>query len=263
MKRLLAFAVLALVVAACGNNEPSELYVPKGTVEFVGNGFASFSLGADVKLYTAPSPEKSSEWTVQAVVPVRKETENQLESLEVKMIPLDDRSIRVRDGLVLTGEDVQSLVPVYNAGKSVERTVVFSVAGGKKFFTKKEADEIIAKTKGVRMDFNAKEKVVEAEPVKAEEKVSGKVEKKEVKAPVEEKPRTVDALCRKYGVYGMLSQYEKHIQNKDKKAAKKVEDQLWAIEKKVKNDNSLPKDLRDSFKDYVEDKEDEIEARYK
>lgn len=253
MKRILTFAVLALVVAACGNNEPSELYVPKGTVEFVGNGFASFSLGADVKLYTAPSPEKSSEWTVQAVVPVRKETENQLESLEVKMIPLDDRSIRVRDGLVLTGEDVQSLVPVYNAGKSVERTVVFSVVDGKKFFTKKEADEIIAKTKGVRMDFNAKE--VEPEKPKAD--------KKAVKAEADTTPRTVDALCRKYGVYGMLAQYEKLIQNKDKKGAKKVEDQLWVIEKKVKNDNTLPKDLRDRFKDYVEDKEDEIEARYK
>ena len=103
------------------------------------------------------------------------------------------------------------------------------------------------------MDFNAKE--VEPEKPKAE--------KKAVKAEADTTPRTVDALCRKYGVYGMLAQYEKLIQNKDKKGAKKVEDQLWVIEKKVKNDNTLPKDLRDRFKDYVEDKEDEIEARYK
>ena len=60
----------------------------------------------------------------------------------------------------------------------------------------------------------------------------------------------------------MLAQYETHIKNKDKKAAKKVEDQLWQIEKKVKADNSLPEDLRKSFRNYVEDKEDEIEKRY-
>lgn len=252
MKRIFLLATVALLFAACANNEPSELYVPKGTVEFAGNAFSSFSLGSDVKLYTTISPENASEWTVQAVVPVRKETEATLESLDIKMVPLDDRSIRVRSGLVLQGEDLQSLVPVFNAGKSVERTVVFSVAEGKKSFTKKEADEIIAKTKGVRIDFDAKE----AEPAKPAKKVSAE-------APVDTTPRTVDALCRKYGVYGMLSQYEKLIRNGDKKAAKKVEDQLWSIEKKVKADNSLPKDLRDSFKNYVEDKEDEIEARYK
>ena len=257
MKRILAFAALAMVAAACANNEPTELYVPKGTVEFAGNGFSSFSLGADVKLYTAQSPEKSSDWTVQAVVPIRKETESQLESLDVKLIPLDDRSIRVRDGFVLKGEDLESLVPVYNAGKSVERTVVFSVADGKKYFTKKEADEIIAKTKGVRMDFNAEEMVAVGKPADKGKK------NEEVALDADEKPRTVDALCRKYGVYGMLSQYEKLLKNKDKKAAKKVEDKLWSIEKMVKNDTSLPQSLRDSFKDYVEDKEDEIEARCK
>ena len=49
MKRILAFAVVALVIAACGNNEPSALYVPKSTVEFAGTAFSSFSLRADVR----------------------------------------------------------------------------------------------------------------------------------------------------------------------------------------------------------------------
>ena len=136
MKRIFLLALAAVLFAACANNEPSELYVPKSTVEFAGNAFSSFSLGSDVKLYTTISPENASEWTVQAVVPVRKETEATLESLDIKMVPLDDRSIRVRSGFVLQGEDLQSLVPVFNAGKSVERTVVFSVAEGKKSFTK-------------------------------------------------------------------------------------------------------------------------------
>ena len=50
MKRILLLVAAAAVLAACGNNEPTELYVPKGTVEFAGNAFSSFSLGADVKL---------------------------------------------------------------------------------------------------------------------------------------------------------------------------------------------------------------------
>ncbi len=253
MKRFLLLVAAAALFAACESNEPSELYVPKGTVEFAGNAFSSFSLGADVKLYTAPSPSNPSQWTVQAVVPVRKETEAQLEELQINMVPLDERSIRVRDGFVLVGEDLQNLLPVYNAGNGVERTVVFSAEEGKKYFTKKEADAIMAKTKGVRIDFNAKEKVVEApKPAK----------KAEAKDAAPKTPRTVDDLCRKYGVYGMLAQYETHIKNKDKKAAKKVEDQLWKIEKQVKADKSLPEDLRKSFKNYVEDKEDEIEAKY-
>jgi hypothetical protein len=250
MKRILLLVAAAAVLAACGNNEPTELYVPKGTVEFAGNAFSSFSLGADVKLYTAPSPSNASQWTVQAVVPVRKETEAQLEDLQINMVPLDDRSIRVRDGFVLVGEDLQSLVPVYNAGNGVERTVVFTAEEGKKFFTKKEADAIITQTKGVRMDFNATEKVEEApKPAKKAEAVP-------------QTPRTVDDLCRKYGMYGKLAQYETHVRNKDKKAAKKVEDEMWKIEKQVKNDSSLPESLRKSFVKYIEDKEDEIEKKY-
>ena len=250
MKRILLLVAAAAMFAACGSNELSELYVPKGTVEFAGNAFSSFSLGADVKLYTVPSPSNSSEWTVQAVVPIRKETDAQLEELEINLVPLDDHNIRVRDGFVLVGEDLQSLLPVYNAGNGVERTVVFSAEDGKKYFSKKEADAIIAKTKGVRIDFNAVEKVMEeARPVKKA-------------AIVPQTPRTVDDLCRKYGMYGKLAQYETHVRNKDKKAAKKVEDEMWIIEKQVKNDSSLPESLRKSFVKYIEDKEDEIEKKY-
>ena len=73
---------------------------------------------------------------------------------------------------------------------------------------------------------------------------------------------TLDGLCRKYGVYGLLARYENALKNKDKKGAKRIEDQLWSIEKKVKADRSIPESLRNRFKDYIEDKEDEIEDRY-
>ena len=37
---------------------------------------------------------------------------------------------------------------------------------------------------------------------------------------------------------------------------------MWAIENQVKNDRSLPKRLRDSFMNYVERREDQIEDKY-
>ena len=254
MKRILLLASAALLAVSCGfvggKDATAELYVPKNTVEFAGNAFTDFSLGADVKLYTAAKPDDNSKWTVQAVVPVRKETTANITGLEIKLTPLDDHSIRVRDGMVLLGEDLPDLIPVYNAGNGVERTIVFTIAeeSGQKYFSAKEAKELIAKTKGVRMDFNM---VGGAPQVKAEEP----------KTP-EEYPMTLDGQLRRYGIYGKLAQYDNALRNGDKKRAKRIEDEMWAIEKKVKNDYTVPEWLRKSFVKYIEDKEDEIEDRY-
>lgn len=253
MKRFLILSAVVLLAISCGSNSSAELYVPKNTVEFAGNAFSAFSLGADVKLYTAPKPDDNSKWTVQAVVPVRKETNANISGLEIKLTPLDDRSIRVRDGMVLLGEDLADLVPVYNAGSGVERTIVFSIDDntGQKYFSAKEANELIAKTKGVRMDFN----LVSGAP-------AVKVEEPKAAAAPEEYPMTLDGQLRRYGIYGKLGQYENALRNKDKKRAKRIEDEMWEIEKKVKNDQSTPEWLRKRFVEYIEDKEDEIEKRY-
>ena len=252
MKKQLLLLSLTLLALSCSSDKSAELYVPKNTVEFAGNAFTSFSLGADVKLYVSPNPDKSSQWTVQAVVPIRKEVKGAIGDLSINLTPLDDRSIRLRDGFVLEGEDLQNLVPVYNSADNVERTVVFSVAkdGVKKYFSKKEATKLLAQTKGVRMDFN-----VSGEAGKAAVSASGS-------ASGEEYPMTLDGLCRKYGVYGLLAQYDVALRNGQDKRAKQIEDQLWSIEKRVGNDRSVPEWLRDRFKDYVEDREDEIEDRY-
>lgn len=251
MKRYLFLLSLAALAISCGGNKPAELYVPKNTVEFAGNAFTAFSLGADVKLYISPNPDKSSQWTVQAVVPVRKEVKGPIGDLSINLTPLDDRSIRIRDGFVLEGEDLQNLVPVFNSADNIERTVVFSVAndGVKKYFSKKEAANLLAQTKGVRMDFN----VSGAAPATVKNGTVGSGE---------EYPMTLDGLCRKYGVYGLLGSYEAALRNGNKSRAKQIEDQLWSIEKRVGNDHSVPSWLRDRFKDYVEDREDEIEDRY-
>jgi flagellar motility protein MotE (MotC chaperone) len=115
----------------------------------------------------------------------------------------------------------------------------------------------------------AGEPAVEA-PVQVVAPVQKPVEKEEpAPAPEEKKteeaaaPLTVDALCNQFGVYDLLNQYQQSVQDKDKKAARKLETQLGALQKQIKNDESLPKDLRESFKTYIEDKEEEIKARFK
>lgn len=249
MKKLFVLFCFTALAWACGSDKPAELYVPKNTVEFAGNAFTSFSLGADVKLYTSQNPDASKEWTVQAVIPVRKEVKGAIDGLSINLVPLDERGIRIRDGFVLEGEDLANLVPVYNSADNIERTIVFSVAqdGVKRYFTKKEAEKLLANTKGVRMDFN----------VASSKGVAAVAEQ-----PKQENPNTLDALCKKYGVYGLLSQYESALRNDNNRRAKQIEDQLWSIEKKVKNDGSIPSWLRDRFVEYVEDREDQIEDRY-
>jgi len=250
----------AMLFTACTPEQPAEVYIPKNTVEFAGNAFSDFSLGADVKLNAVQNPADDSEWTIQAVVPVRKEIPNPLNDLAIKLTPLDDQGVRLRDGLVLEGEDLPDLIPVFNAGENVERVIVFSIANDEqKYMSSSEVTQLLESTKGVRMDFNMTEPVAPQQPV-AEEKEP----EKPAAAPRAPKtyPMTVDGLCRKYGVYGMLAQYERELRNDNKKAAKRIEDSLWDIEKRVKKDESIPKDLRKKFVEYIEDKEDDIEDRY-
>ena len=99
--------------------------------------------------------------------------------------------------------------------------------------------------------------VKEDKPAKEEQKSQPQPEEVDVNS------LTVDALCNQYGVYDLLDQYKQHIQSKDKKAAKEVQTQLGALKKQITNDHTLPQDLRDSFKTYVEDKEEEIKEHFK
>jgi len=262
MKKYLLIAAVALLACACTSEKPTECYIPKNTVEFAGNVFTAFSLGADVRLYSVQNPENSAEWTVQAVVPVRKEVNTPLTNLSISLVPLDDRGVRVRDGYVLDGEDLPNLEPVYNAGVNVERSIVFSCADkDKKYMSASDAAQLVENTKGVRMDFNIVVPEVPVVVVETPTPAPAPAAAPAANTP-KEYPMTLDGLCRKYGVYGLLNQYERLLRNGNKKGAKNVEDQLWAIEKRVKSNKSIPESLRDRFVDYIEDKEDEIEDRY-
>ena len=257
MKRILVLAAIAALAISCSEKKAAELYVPKNTVEFAGNAFTDFSLGADVKLYATPNPDNKKQWLVQAVVPVRKETKSKIDGLDIRLIPLDDRGIRVRDGFVLEGEDLEHMVPVYNAGDGVERTIVFSVAEGgvKKYFSNKEANELLSQVKGIRMDFT----VSNPQPAAADKKQQAASTNSSSSGS---EPLSLNSLCNQYGVYGLLSQYESALKNDNSKRAKQIEDQLWSIEKKVKNDYAVPAWLRDKFVEYIEEREDAIEDKW-
>lgn len=273
-KSLILSAVAAVLLCACNSDKPVESLISKNTVEFAGNAFSSFSLGADVRLFTVQNPSNTSEWTLQAVVPVRKEVATSLADLSINLVPLDERGVRLRDGLVLQGEDLQNLIPVFNAGNNVERNIVFSIMDDdKKYMTASEATRLVESAKSVRMDFNVTEPVAveaapgttaadataAAAPAASEEPVAKAAP--ETKKPTEY-PMTLDGQLRRFGIYGMLAQYDKYLRYDNEDAAKRIEDKLWEIEKRVKADRSIPSWLRDEFVDYIEDKEDEIEDRY-
>lgn len=257
MKKLIILSAFAAVLFCACSSKPTECYIPKNTVEFAGNSFTSFSLGADVKLYSVQNPSNSSEWTLQAVVPIRKEISAGINDLSINLVPLDDHGVRVRDGLVLEAEDLPNLIPVYNSGQNVERTIVFSISDeDRKYMSSGDVAQLIENTKGVRIDFNQSAAIVQ-QPVPVQPQAAPAAP-----AAPQQYPMTLDGLLRRYGIYGMLSQYDRALRNDNGKAAKRIEDQMYVIEQRVSRDGSIPKWLRDRFVEYIEDKEDEIEDRY-
>ena len=253
MKKLfLAIAVLMGAVA-CADKEPVDVMIPKGGMEFTGNGFDTFSLGSDVRLYMSPAQDNADMWVIQAVAPVKKEVAALVSSLSMEMTLLDDKGVRIQDSFLLEAEDIENLVPVFNgSGAGAEKTVVFSVPenGAKKLFTFKQAKAMLSAAKNVRLAINA-EIMPEPEPEPEAEEVQEGA-----------KPYTLKWLCERNGVYGLLSKYEKAVRGGDKRKANEIEKQLYSIEKQVKNDKALPENLRKSFLSYVEKRIEDIDARY-
>lgn len=241
-----------VLVAGCSflSKKPVEKLVPKTDVELTGNGFQIFRLGSDLKLVMVQSPDNSSDWMIRASVPLFKAGDTKLGALAIDLNLLDENGMKVRDGYVLSAEDLINLVPKYNADKDVEKNIVFSASeDSRKYFTFKEAADMINRTKSVAMN------VALLAP-------DGTTADATTPAEVKKAPLTLNSLLEANGVYGLLSQYDRALRNKEKKKAKQIEDQLYAICKRVKADSSIPKNLADRFRDYIEDKEDEIEDKY-
>lgn len=74
---------------------------------------------------------------------------------------------------------------------------------------------------------------------------------------------TLENLLTYYGIEQKLNQYKSYLISKKKDAAEAVEDQLWEIEKEVKDEMSIPDDVRKDFVKYIESAEDRIEKEAK
>ena len=252
MKRTITILIAILALASC-TSKTEDVLMDKNQVEFLGTAFSDFILTDDVTLFLTQNPEDKSKWNIQATVPMKKEKPEAIDSASLEIIPMDDKGIRLIDGLSLEAQDLGNIIPVLNSNPQTEKTIVFK---SNKDFSRKEAQELLDKTQNIYMVINAlKSKQTEVAEEIAEKEVEAKKKKEQ------EKP-TLNSLCEKYGIYGMLSQYEKHLKNRDKRTAKKVEDQMWEIEKKVRADNSLSESLRKRFVEYIENREDEIEKKY-
>lgn len=255
MKKVLLLLAVLVLVAGCGTEKkPVEVQIPKQSVELTGNGFQIFRLGADLKLVAVQNPDKADEWMIRGSVPLMKVSEDLLAETAIDLNLLDENGMKVRDDFVLTAEDLVNLIPKYNAEKNVEKNIVFSAAeGARKYFSYKEAVGMLNAVKSVAMNVN----VVQQQPEVAVEQVTAVGKKTEKKEPV-----TFKSLMSKYGVYGKLTQYDNALKGKDKKKAKKIEDELYAICKKVKADPSVPESVYKQFRQYIEDEEDRIEDKY-
>lgn len=259
MKKTLLIVLSALILASCGNNKPVENIVSKNDVDLTGNAFQSFRLGGDVRLLMAPNTDDNSKWMIRATVPLQKADDRQIGAMTADINLLDGNGTKVREGFMLSAEDLASLIPVFNAASGTEKIVVFSAGEGmKKDFTYKEASALLESVKKISMTLNTGVGSVNMPGAT----VTTETTETSQENTSENKPVTLNSLLTDYGIYGMLSQYDKYLKKGDKKKAKQVEDRLYSIEKKVKNDASIPKSLRDRFVDYIEDKEDEIEDRY-
>lgn len=241
MKKLIIAAAVALALVSCSQN-PAEIYLPKVNMEFAGNGFDCFSLGADVRVYMDPDQDDPKLWNILAVVPVRKETEAIVSALDMQLALLDDKGIRVRDSFSLVAEDIENWIPVFNSEPNMEKTMVFSVPeidGGKKRFPYKQAKAMIEATKGARLSINAEASEEEVKP--------------------EDVPYTVPWLCKQTGVNSLLYQYRAAVRKKDLRKAGEVEQKIYKIEKDVKNNKNYPESLRKKFISYVENKIEDID----
>lgn len=244
MKKFSILLASALLFAGCFfNGAPEEMTVLKRNVEMTGNGFQLFALGADVKVMAVPNPDEKGKFSVKATVPLRKLDDKQkIKEMNIDLNFIDANATKVRDGFFLVAEDLDNVIPMYNEGSNVERTISF-VPGPdvKRNLSAKEVKDLFERTATLAMNVNL------PAPVTTEAAKSS--------SPLND-------LLVKHGCYGLLAQYDKALRNGEKKRAKQIEDRLYSICKVVEKDPSVPEWLSDKFRDYIEDREDAIEDKY-
>lgn len=244
MKRFFALYsfLLMIIITGCDNSKPVESVLPSDDIEIDGNAFQAFKFNGDVKLLASPAADNSSKWTLKAIVPMQKaEKAGTITGpVTLQMNLLDENGINVGEGVCLEAENMDNIIPVLNSSSEASKNVVFSINGeSDKEYSHKEIKNLIDKAKKIQLTVQSEKPV----------KMNGSA-------------MTLNDLLLQHDVYKLLGQYDYWLKKDDEDRAEKVEDRLHEICKKVKNDESIPESLRKRFRDYIEDKEDEIEEKY-
>ena len=257
MKKYLFIIVAAMLLVGCGKKQAVETTIARTNVELMGDLFSSFNVSGDAHLLMVPNPDNKSKWMIRATVPLQKTDSRTIRTMSAAINLLDGNGTKIDEGFMLFAEDINSVLPVLNS-TNTEKTLVFSAPNGlKKDFSCKEASKLIEKVKKFGLTLSASKINPPVNASEQNETISNIVE-----TPVVDESMTLDDLLKQYDIYNKLAKYDYYLRNGQKKKAKQLEDQMWAIENQVKNDRSLPKRLRDSFMDYVERREDQIEDKY-
>jgi hypothetical protein len=243
-------AGLLIIITSCTNTQAVETLLPAESIDVAGNAFQAFKLNGNVKLLATPTPNSSSKYTIKATAPLQATT-TVTGPVQLQLTLLDENGISIGNGLILEAEDMENILPVLNASREAEKTVVFSVVGDNKDYSQKEANDLISKVKKIRMTVLTEEPVAPVAPVDTT-----------AIAEDENQPLTLDKLLKENNVYNLLGQYDYWLKKDEKKKARKVEDQLYDITKKIKKDETIPEWLRDKFEEYIENREDAIEDKY-
>ena len=240
-KNYLVLLLAAMLLVSCGKKEKT---LPKNKIELTGDLYSSFEVSNDSRLFMTPSPTDKSKWMICATVPMQKISNKSVRNMYAAVNLLDGKGNKVNPGFMLMAEDMKSVATNLNANNYAEQIVVFSTPDGlKKDFSSKEAKKLIKKTKTLGLILSTTRiNLPDSNP--------------------EYNGVTLEDLLQEYDIYEKLEQYDKDLRNGQKKKAKQLEDEIWEIEKQVKNDASLPRSVRDGFMNYIEKKEDQIEDKY-
>ena len=248
MRKLFIVLAAFMLVMSCSTKKPVEVQIPQENVELTGNGFQIFQLAGDLKMVLVQNPDNGDEWMIRASAPLMKVSEDPLGAAAITVNLLDENGMKLRDDFFLSAEELDNLIPKFNAEKDVENNIVFSASeDSRKYFSYKEAADLLSRTRSVAMNVSLLQSLPAVQTVVDQKK---------------DEPVTFNSLMEKHGIYGMLSQYERAWKNKEKKKAKQIEDKLYEICKKVKADPLVPASVAKRFRDYIEDKEDEIEGKH-
>ena len=147
--------------------------------------------------------------------------------------------------------------------KTIELKIGLSVTG---YILELEDGNYMLETDAGDIVFYSRDEIRSIKNPGESKEVTNNNESNDAALPVKNsipKMNSLSFLLDYYEIADKLEQYKKYLVVKKKKQAKAIEDKLWTIEKKVKDNDDISESLKKEFVDYVESAEDNIEKEAK